>query len=72
MLLYKNRRVQNMPVQIADKASKHKNPNRTIQTGWHFCLLRQLRLQIQLHTSVYAPSFAVLFPCLERTETEAH
>ena len=27
--------------------------------------------KFQLHTSVYAPSFAALLPCLERTETEA-
>ena len=43
------------PLQTTDKARKRKNADRKYEIGWHFCLLRQLQLQIAV-TYVYAPA----------------
>ena len=42
-------------LQTTDKARKRKNAFQNHGIGWHFCLLRQLRLQIAV-TYVYAPA----------------
>ena len=41
--------------QTTDKARKRKNADRKYEIGWHFCLLRQLQLQIAV-TYVYVSS----------------
>ena len=49
--------------QITDKARKRKNADRNKEIGWHFCLLRQLRLQIAVtyvHVSSLICSLASL------------
>ena len=47
--------IQEGGAQITDKAHKRKNADRNNEIGGHFCLLRQLRLQIAV-TYVYAPA----------------
>ena len=53
------------------KPTNAKMPTERMKSVGIFAYCVSCGCKFQLHTSVYAPSFAALLPCLERTETVA-